>query len=113
MHDFDIACFTETHLDDSILDEELELDGFNSIYRKDKNSFGGGVMIYLSNAVRARRRVDLEPNNVERIWLEIEEPTCRYFLCCLYRPPHTNSTFWNNLSRSLDKVNEISDKTSL
>lgn len=75
MHDFDIACFTETHLDDNILDEQLELDGFNSIYRKDRNSFGGGVLIYLSNAVRASRRVDLEPNNAECIWLEIEDPT--------------------------------------
>lgn len=59
LHDFDIACFTETHQNDSILDEELELDSFNSIYRKDRNSFGGGVMIYLLNAVRARRRVAL------------------------------------------------------
>lgn len=67
------------------------------MYRKDRKSFGGGVMTYLSNAVRARRRVDLEPNNVECIWLEIEDPACIYFICCLYRPRHTNSTFLNNL----------------
>lgn len=98
LHDFNIAWFTETHLDDNILDEELELDGFSSIYREDRNSFGGVVLIYLSNAVRAHRRVDLEPNNIECIWLQNENPTCKYFLCCLYRPPHTNTTFWKNFS---------------
>lgn len=103
LHDFDIACFTKTHLDDKILDEEVKLDGFNSIYRKDRNSFGGGVMIYLSNAIPARRCVDFEPNNIECIWLEIEDPTCKYFLFCLYGPPHTNSIFRKTLSWSLDK----------
>ena len=67
IHDFDIACFTETHLDNSILDDDITLDGFTSIQRKDRNSFGGGVIIYLSSAVRAFRRKDLEPNSLERI----------------------------------------------
>nr|XP_022287616.1 uncharacterized protein LOC111100237 isoform X1 [Crassostrea virginica]XP_022287617.1 uncharacterized protein LOC111100237 isoform X1 [Crassostrea virginica]XP_022287618.1 uncharacterized protein LOC111100237 isoform X1 [Crassostrea virginica] len=110
IHDFDIACFTETHLDSSILDDDLTLDGFTSIQRKDRNSFGGGVIIYLSSAVSAFRRKDLEPSSIECIWLELDNPTCKYFLCCLYRPPHTNSTFWNNLSWSSDGVSEKSDK---
>ena len=110
IHDFDIACFTETHLDNSILDDDITLDGFTSIQRKDRNSFGGGVIIYLSSAVRAFRRKDLEPNSIECIWLEIDNPTYKYFLCCVYRPPHTNPTFWNNLAWSLDRVSDKSDK---
>ena len=90
-----IACFTETHVDNSILDNDITLDGFTSIQRKNRNSFGSGVIIYLSNAVSAFRREDLEPNNIECIWLEIDNTTCKYFLCCFFRPPHTHSTFCN------------------
>ena len=39
IHDFDIACFTETHLDSSILDDDLTVDGFTSIQRKGKKFF--------------------------------------------------------------------------
>ena len=54
--------------------------------------------------------LDLEPKSIECIWIEIDSPTCRYFLCWSYRPPRTNSIFWNNLSWLLDKAIEIFDK---
>ena len=56
--------------------------------------------------------LDLEPQSKERIWIEIDSPTCKYFLCCSYRP-HTNSIFWNNLSWSLDIASEIFDKVMI
>lgn len=37
VHDFDILCFTETHLDCNVTNENLILDGFKTIYRKDRN----------------------------------------------------------------------------
>lgn len=36
--DFDIACFTETHLDHKISNNDILLDGFDIIFRKDRNS---------------------------------------------------------------------------
>lgn len=48
------------------------LDGLDSVPRKDRNSFGGGVIIYqytFSN-IRSRRRNDLEPGNAECIWVQ-------------------------------------------
>lgn len=110
LYDFDIVCFIEIYLDDSILDEELEFDGFNFIYCKDRNFFGGGVIINLLNVVCVCRCVDFELNNVECIWLEIEEFICRYFLCCFYCLFYINFIFWNNFLWFLDKVNEIFDK---
>ena len=109
--DFDIACFTETHLDHKISDNDILLDGFDTIFRKDRNSYGGGVIIYTSNNIRSRRRIDLEPGNTECIWIEIDNLTSRLLLCCVYRPPHADSAFWRNFSWSLDKASEISDKS--
>lgn len=65
--DFDVLCFTESHLDSCITDQNLLIDGFNTIYRKDRNSFGGGIIIYVSNSLRVKRRTDLEPTNIECI----------------------------------------------
>jgi hypothetical protein len=42
--DFDILCFAETHLDTTILNEDIQNDRFSRIFRKDRNSFGGLVI---------------------------------------------------------------------
>jgi hypothetical protein len=82
-----------------------------NIQRKDRsNHGGGGIIIYLSNKIRAIRRKDFEPADIECIWVEIDDNSCKYYLCCVYRPPNSDSSFWIKLSWSIDKVGEISDK---
>lgn len=42
--DFDILCFTETHLDNNILTDNLILDiKYDKPYRKDRTNHGGGI----------------------------------------------------------------------
>lgn len=57
--DFDILCFSETHLDLQISNESLFLsDTFDEPYRKDRTNHGGGVMVYLNSQlihVRSRK----------------------------------------------------------
>ncbi|XP_062594120.1 uncharacterized protein LOC134255611 [Saccostrea cucullata] len=67
-------------------------------------------MIYFSNQIHVTRRQEYEPANLECIWLEIENRTCKYYLCCIYRPPNADASFWTKLSWSLDKVGESSSK---
>ena len=67
-------------------------------------------MIYLSNQIRATRRQGFESIDLECIWIEIDNHTFSYLLCCIYRPPNSDNTFWTKLSWSLDKVSEYSDK---
>lgn len=43
--DYDILCFIELHLNSNILNDEISIDGYNTIFRKDRNSFGGGIII--------------------------------------------------------------------
>lgn len=59
---FNMLCFTtETHLDDTVSNDCLSLDGFDTIYRKDRNCYGGGVMICVSNIIQLHRRSEHEP----------------------------------------------------
>ena len=81
VHDFDILCFTETHLDNTVNNTDLHLDGFSSILRKDRNRFWGGVMIYLSNQIRVTRHQEIESADLECIWIEIDNHA---FSCILF-----------------------------
>ena len=88
----------------------MSFEGFDTIFRKDRNSFGGGILVYISNSLSVSRRADLEPANIECIWIEIRDPTGNFLLCCTYRPRNSDKSFWRNLSWSIDKASDISNK---
>ena len=46
MNSFDILAISETWLSDKIPNELVNIPGFN-VYRKDRPSHGGGVLIYI------------------------------------------------------------------
>lgn len=79
MHEvsFDLATISinETRLDDSILNDEVKIPGFD-IVRKDRNRNGGGVAIYLRNTIPHTVRDDLIPTDtdIEAICREINKP---------------------------------------
>ena len=64
LSDFDILCFTESHLDRTVLDEDLTIDSHgSSIYRQDMTTFGG-LVAYVSNSLFSKGRPDLQHNLV-------------------------------------------------
>ena len=44
-------CFTETHLDDTVLVSDILLSQTFDIFRKDRNCHGGGILVYLNERV--------------------------------------------------------------
>ena len=102
-----VAC-TETHLDNSVGDDEIRIDGYYFL-RKDPTRHGGGICIYLKEELNFRRLHDLEVGNSEIMWVQINWPNfCLLFGVC-YRPPGQNSTdkllFMSNLEQSLIMAN--------
>ena len=102
-----IYCFTETHLDTNIRNKSLCIERYNSCFRKDRNSYGDGVLIYIANAIRACRKYDLETNNTEILWIEIQQSASFLLICCVYRPPNSSGTFWEKLTWSIEKAIDI------
>ena len=63
-----IVCITESHLDDTVLSRDIQIQGYyENILRKDRNCFGGGVLAYISETLKVKRREDLEFENSEMI----------------------------------------------
>ena len=96
---------SETHLDPQTEYEFLNLEGFHSIIRKDRCRGGGGVAVYVRECIAYKRRIDLEDNNLESIWLQLNTLEGKVLLCTCYRPPVYND-FWSILDQNLDVVKE-------
>ena len=88
---------SETWLDGSISDVELDVSGFN-LHRKDRNRRGGGVLVYVSNNVKAVRRVDLEDVRIEALWIEVKLDKRQILVCNVYRPPDTKAEWMDELA---------------
>ena len=91
-----ILSFSETRLDDSIKDTEIEIENYTLI-RKDRDRNGGGVCVYIRADISFNVRSDMDNKSIEAVWVEINLPKTKPFLVgALYRPP-SQSTFYNLL----------------
>ena len=66
-----IITLSETHKASTNL-ELLKVLGFQFIHKDQQKSEGGGVAIYLFDDIKWKQRTDLEKEEIECIWVEIE-----------------------------------------
>ena len=102
LFEFDILAFTETWLSPSIDTNELLLHSYNTPERKDRvGDNHGGVMIYVKDCLHYKRREDLEPRNIESIWLELTNNHKHILFGLFYRPPNSNSNYFSDIEDSI------------
>ena len=92
VHTVNLVAVTETWLNDDIEDNLVSISGYN-IFRRDRPyRRGGGVCVYLSEHIHAKRRTDLESDNFECLWLwlrptRLPRPLSGMAVCVVYHPP--------------------------
>ena len=70
--DLHILGLSETKPKDHKSSSIFHVEGFQAPFRKDNcSNGGGGIMVYVRNGINAKRRKDLEINDISCIWLEI------------------------------------------
>ena len=67
----DIICINETKTDDKIHDSDIEVDNY-LLLRKDRNSDGGGVAIYVLKDLEFAVRNDLMVYNLENVTIQLK-----------------------------------------
>ena len=103
---FDILCVSESWLDSSISDIELDIPGYN-IYRLDRtNKPGGGVCTFVKQNLKVeclQHLSSIASSGLHQLWLKIQAGNYRSFLICtVYRPPSsTLDCFDNELCNAL------------
>ena len=103
----DILAINETKLDNSILNNEVHLDGYE-IIRKDRYTNGrngGGVCIYVHNNLNYRIRNDLMNENLEFLMIEISKLRSKPFqLGTWYRLPNSQRKLLNLFEDSIERI---------
>ena len=80
----------ESKLDNSVLDSSIEIPGCKT-FRKDFRRNSKGLVLYVKNQCVARRRIDLELNNQDMLWVEVIVDRKKYLVATMYRPPSQNA----------------------
>ena len=112
----DIVCITETWLTDNIINDAVVLSGYN-LFRKDRGSRGGGITVYISSSIRAKRLEDQELCEAvsESLWIELRptrlpRPISAVLIGTVYHPPHAKAEDNNRLR---DHIQEVVDSRLL
>ena len=100
-----ILGITESKLDSSVTNAEVNINGY-SIIRNDRNRNGGGVACYIRNDLCFNIK-NIFSNSIEHVFFEILIPNA---IEIFYRPPNENDflhIFSNEFQEIDNKANEI------
>ena len=91
LHCHDVITLNETMLDSTVLDHEININGYDFI-REDRNRHGGGVAMYARSSIDYKVRYDLMTDELETITVEICKPTKAkpFLINTWYRPPNAS-----------------------
>ena len=113
-----ILGLSETKLKEHKLTSMFQVEGYQSSFRKVNYSNGSGgrgggrreggrVMVYVRNDINAKRREDLEINNISCIWLEISQDKGKSFLIGnMYRPPDSRVEYNDRFEDFIENVSK-------
>ena len=99
----DILAFSETWLNDNVSDNDLFLQHYHSPERKDRpgDKDGGGLMIYVRHNLHYTRRMDLEPQGIECMWIELTLNHKHVLFGLFYRPPSSKAAYLTTIENSI------------
>ena len=92
---------SETKIDSSFPNRQFEKSSYRS-FRRDRNNFGGGLILYVKDDIPCKR-LDVHDNstNSEVLFLEFYDKKRRWLLIGLYKPPFQNDKeFLDNLTKT-------------
>ena len=96
----------ETKLDSSFPDHHFKIEGYQfPPLRRDRNSKGGGKMVFIKEGFIAKQMKNFETINAETICLELTINKRKWYILFAYPPPNTNKDdFFFEISISLNKI---------
>ena len=108
----DILVITETKIDNSFPESQFVMDGFEKPFRNDRNSKGGGVMVFVREDIPSTKLdiVNLA-NDIQLVIVEINLRKVKWLLIGCYNPHRKHSEYFlDQLSSILDKYKPHYDK---
>ena len=108
----DILLISEIKLDDLFLSAQYLLDGFSKPYRLNRNSNGGGILLYIRDDVPSR--ILLNWNKTESVFAEINFRKKKWLICASFNPHKRNiSNYLHHFGKVLDSYKGNNDNVFL
>ena len=100
----DILIISETKIDESFTSNQFMIDGYSIPFREDRNSHGGGLLIYVREDIPCKRLKTINVSgDIEAIFIEVNIRNCKWLLMGGYNPNNENiSYFLSNVSKIID-----------
>ena len=101
-----VLCLNVTKLDDNTRNEQSLVISFHPIFRKNRNKYGGGVAIYVSEDIKFKKRDDLI-TNIGSISIELVIPYVKQVIVTsIYRPPGSSVGVFDDMKGLFNKIVE-------
>ena len=100
---FEILAITETHLDKTVSDETLDINGMKFVRLDRKRRKGDGCVLYYAEHLKAIHRKDLYNDNLEAMWLQVKFPSNSLLFSVMYRRPDA-CDFFDRIRATLEKA---------
>ena len=102
LFEFEILAFTETWLSPTTLIDDLLLQSYNTPERNDRaGDAHGGVIVYVKEGIRYKRRKDLEIRGIECVWIEVANNNKRILFGLFYRAPNSDANYLSSIEDSI------------
>ena len=110
LFDFDVLCFTETHIGSDYDINCLSLEDYHQPIYKNRDNAGGGVMMYIKSNLSFKVRHDLFDTRLELVWIELFSKGRNILIGTLYRPPSATADIWDTININFENATSVSDR---
>ena len=100
----------ETFLDKKTPDFLINIQGFATERRDRKDKQGGGIVVNIADKLAHKEKKDIEIENVEKIWIEINLKNSKSILVCsAYMPPSSKKDWLDDFAMKINKASSSTD----
>ena len=102
----DIIMVSETKIDESFPESQFIIEGYSKPFRRDRNSHGGGILIYIRDDIPCKEiKTQKLPGDIEGIFIEINLRNNKWILIGGYNPQKESICYFlTQVSKELDKL---------
>ena len=111
----DILIVEETKIDSTFPIGQFIMDGYMPPFRKDRNQYGGGVLIYIKDNIPAKELTNFKiSEGIESIFVELNFRRNKWLLMGTYHPPSQCTIhYYTEVGKALDCYRKLYDNILL
>ena len=103
-NNIDVLVIEETKLDDTFPAKSFVIPGYKEPFRKDRNAYGGGIMVFIREDIPSRKLPTIDGfTDFEGLFIEINLRKSKWLLLATYKPPSFSKDYYFALvNKALD-----------